>query len=190
MKLRPCPLQVKSGSNRLPPGSRMGGGGGRLPCVLSHKNCPRVPGGSRQGLDGAPVGIRQGYGDNFTGVIQFFTPRRPRVTFNYNLKVTRAPARNKPRIKPVNCPAGARRGPCWDPPGTRGHILKESPLAPPPCGTRGGGSLWGPDSACIGTRAESRRCPYDARTVPGRDPWINLQEDTQLLSYNVQSINP
>ena len=111
-----------------------------------------------------PVGPRP-------GAVQFFTPRRPRVTFNYNLKVTRAPARNKPRIKPVNCPAGARRGPFWDPPGTRGHILKESPLAPPPLRyPGGGGSLWGPDSACIGTRAESRRCPYDARTVPGRDP--------------------
>ena len=38
-------------------------------------------------------------------------PRCFWVTFNANSKVTRAPAINKPRIKPVNCPAGGRRGP-------------------------------------------------------------------------------
>ena len=52
----------------------------------------------------------------------FLTPRGARVTFNSNLRVTRAPAINKPRIKPVSCPAGARRSPYRDPPGTRGQI--------------------------------------------------------------------
>ena len=50
----------------------------------------------------------------------------PRVTFNTNLKVTRAPARNIPRLKPVICPAGARWGSCWDPLGTLGQFLKKS----------------------------------------------------------------
>ena len=35
------------------------------------------------------------------GAVHFFTPQGPRVTFNLNLKVTRDPATNKPRIKPV-----------------------------------------------------------------------------------------
>ena len=93
----------------------------------------------------------------------FFTPQGPRVTFNSSLKVTRAPATNKPRIKPVNCPAGARRVTCRDPPGTRGQILKESTQ-----GTRSGpqqypgGSLRGPESACRGPG----RSPTGALTMP------------------------
>ena len=46
--------------------------------------------------------------------------------FNSNLKIARAPARNKPWIKPVNCPERARRGPCRDSPGTRGQFFKEN----------------------------------------------------------------
>ena len=96
-----------------------------------------------------------------------FTPRGPRVTFNSNLNVTRAPAINKPRIKPVNCPAGARRGPCRDPPGTRGQIVKESKQGTRPNLLRyPGRRLWGPDSACRG----HGRSPTDARMGPGRDP--------------------
>ena len=118
-----------------------------------------VPHGNRCDLDRVPSIL--------------FTPRGTRVTFNSNLKVTRAPAKNKPRIKPVNCPAEARRGPCRDPSGKRWHILKEStqgirltPLRYP------GGWLWGSWLVLQGTRAESRRCPYDARTGPGQSPWI------------------
>ena len=57
------------------------------------------------------------------GAVHFSPPPGgPRVTFNSNLKVTRAPARNIPRFKPVICPAGARQGPCRDSPGTRGRM--------------------------------------------------------------------
>ena len=99
-------------------------------------------------------------------------------------------ARNKPRIKFVNCPAGVRRGPCRDP---RGQFLKESTEGSHPSPLRDpGGSLRGPDLAC---RNPGRfppvplRCPNGSRS----GPFINLQGDTQLLRYefiNVQSINP
>ena len=76
----------------------------------------------------------------------FFTPRGPWVTFNSSLKVIRAPATNIPRFKPVNCPAWGRRGPCRDPPGTRGQFLKKSTQDTRPSPLRDpGGSLWGPD---------------------------------------------
>ena len=60
-------------------------------------------------------------------------PGGPRVTFNSNLKVTRAPARKIPRFKPVICPAGAWQGPCRDPPGTQGRTQGTRP-----------GPLWDP----------------------------------------------
>ena len=102
----------------------------------------------------------------------FSTPRGPRVTFNSNLKVTRALARNIPQFKPVICPAGARRGPCRDPPWTRGQILKKN-------------------------TQDTRPGPYDVRAGPGldpcRDPCIISRGDTLLLRdvfINVQLINP
>ena len=131
------------------------------------------------------------------GAVHFFTPRRPRVTFNSNLKVSRAPARNIPWFKPVICPTGARRGPCRDPPGRRGQILKEStqdtrlgPLRDPD------GNLWGPDLACRGPgrcSAGALPCPSGSRSGALSGPLSNLQRDTQLLRdefINVQSINP
>ena len=73
----------------------------------------------------------------------FLTPRGPRVTFNSNLKVIRAPAINKPRIKLVNCPAGVRWGPCRHPSGTRRQILKKSTQCPRPDPLRyPGGTVW------------------------------------------------
>ena len=97
----------------------------------------------------------------------FFTPGGPRITFNSNLKVTRAPARNIPRFKPVICPAGARRGPCRDPPGTRRQFLKESTQSTRPGPLRDpGGSLWGPNLACRGPG----RCSAGAFTMPERVP--------------------
>ena len=65
-EVHPGPLQVKSGSHRLPPGYRTGGGV-QVPCVLSLKNCPRFAGGSRQGPRRAPVGL-------FTGLIRGIFP--------------------------------------------------------------------------------------------------------------------
>ena len=104
----------------------------------------------------------------------FFTPRGPWVTFHTNLKVTRATARNIPRFTPVNCPAGARPGPCWDPPGTRRQFLKKSTQDTRPGPLRDqGGSLWGPDLACRGPR----RCSAGAFTMSGplSGPLYNLQ---------------
>ena len=100
----------------------------------------------------------------------FFTPRGPRVPFNSNLKVTRAPAINKPRMKPVNCPAGARLGPCRDPPGTRGQNMKESTQGTRPDHLRyPGGVLCVPDSACrdpAGVLSVLLRCPNGSRSGP------------------------
>ena len=95
----------------------------------------------------------------------FFTPRGPRVTFNSNLKVTRCPEINKPRIKPINCPAGARRG-------HGNKFWRKARRAPArvPYGTREGACVV--LTRLVGDPVESRRCPYDARTGPGRDPWI------------------
>ena len=102
----------------------------------------------------------------------FFNPCGPRVTFNSNLKVIRAPAINKPRIRPVNCPTGARRGPYRDPPGTRGHILKESKQGTRPDTLRyPEGSLRGLDSTCRGPGRSSA----GALTMPERVPVGTLE---------------
>ena len=86
-----------------------------------------------------PLGTR-------SGAVHFFNPRWPRVTINSNLKVTRAPAMNIPRIKPVNwpvrCPAGAR----WPLSGSaretrtifEGQHAGYPPVPPPPYGTLAG----------------------------------------------------
>ena len=62
-ELHPGPLLVNSGSDRLQPRSRTGGGGVGVPSMLSFKNCARFPGGSRQGPRRAPAGL-------FTGLIR------------------------------------------------------------------------------------------------------------------------
>ena len=131
------------------------------------------------------------------GAVHFFTPRWPRVTFNTNLKVTRAPARNIPRFKPVICPAGARRVPCRDPPGTRGQFLKKitQDTRPGPYGTRAGacGVLTWLVGVPGGVPLVPLRCPSESRSGPLLGPLYNLQGDTQLLRdefINVQSINP
>ena len=116
----------------------------------------------------------------------FFTPGVPQVTFNSNLKVSRAPARNIPQLKPVICPTGSRRGPCRDPPGTRRQFLKESTQGTRPGSLRNpGGSLCGPDLACRGPE----RCSAGAFTMP-RYPCIISYQKTNLSMFNVQSINP
>ena len=77
---------------------------GRAPVTFSENDDKSPLIGGR-----APAGTRQDSGkasvmpwSQFTkGAVHFYTPQRPRVTFNLNLKVTRAPATNKPRIKPV-----------------------------------------------------------------------------------------
>ena len=75
--LRLCPLQAESGPLRLPPGYRKGFG--RVPCVLSFKIFPRVPGGSRQGPLRAPAG-------QFTGLVRGLFIAVARVTFKLELK--------------------------------------------------------------------------------------------------------
>ena len=159
----------------------------------SHFTKGAFPGGSRDVFGRTardPEGPRP-------GAVHFFTPRGPRATFNSNLKVTRAPARNIPRFKPVICLAGARRGPCRDPPGIRGQILKESTQDTRPGPLRDpGGSLrvltWlvGDPGGLLPVPS---RCPSGSRSVPLSGPLYNLQGDTQLLRdefINVQSINP
>ena len=79
---RPGPLQSKSRPHRLPLGSRRGAG--RVPCVFSFKNCPRVPGGSRQGARRAP-------GGQFTGLNRGIFLAGVGVTFKLEIKVTRGP---------------------------------------------------------------------------------------------------
>ena len=99
--LRPDPLQAETGPHRLPPGYL--GGSGRVPCVLSFKICPRVPGGSRQRPRLAPVG-------QFTGLIRDLFIAGARVTFKLELKVTRGPRevkKNGPH--PVGVPPGPVR---------------------------------------------------------------------------------
>ena len=106
------------------------------------------------------------------GAVHFFNPARARVTFNSNSKVTRAPAINKPRIKSVNCPTGAWRGPCRDPPRTPGQILKESTNGTRPDPLRyPGGSMWGPDPAFRGPG----RSPAGALRMPERIPVGTLE---------------
>ena len=101
----------------------------------------------------------------------FFTPRGPWATFITNLKVTRVPARNIPRFKPVICLAGDRRGPCRYPPGTREAFLKKiTPDTRPGPLRDHGGSLWGPDLACRGPG----RCSAGAFTMPERVPGETL----------------
>ena len=97
------------------------------------------------------------------------TPSGSRVTFNSNLN--RAPAKNKPRIEPVSCPAGTRRGPCRDPPGTRGQILKESTQGTRPdplYGTREGtcGVLTRLVGYPGGVLPVPLRCPNGSRSGP------------------------
>ena len=117
------------------------------------------------------------------GAVHFFTPRGPQGTFNSNLKVTWAPARNIPRFKTIICPAGARRGPCRDPPGTRVTIFKEKvkhagyPPGPPMRPEREPVPL---------------RCLSGSRSGPLPGPLYDLQGVTQLLRdefINVKSIN-
>ena len=98
------------------------------PMPWSHFTNGAFPGSSRA-VFGRPARDQEG---PRPGAVHFFTPGGPRATFNFNLKVTRAPARNIPRIKPVNSPAGARRGPCRDPPGKRGQYLRDSTQDSPP----------------------------------------------------------
>ena len=120
---------------------------------------------------------RTGSGGPRPGSI-FSDPRGPRATFNSDLKVTRATARNIPRFKPVIYPAGARWFPCRDPPGTRGQIfnvltwLVGDPGGVPPA---------------------PLRCPSGSRSGALSGPLYDLQGDTQLLRdefINAQSINP
>ena len=59
-------------------------GADQVPCVLSFKICPRVPGGFRQGSRRALV--RQ-----FTGLIRVLFLASARVIFKLELKVTRVP---------------------------------------------------------------------------------------------------
>ena len=122
----------------------------------------------KRGLPGQFLAVQHGTRRD-PGQVQsiFFTPRGPRVTFNSSLKVIRAPARNIPRFKPVICLAWARRGPCRDPPGTRGQFLKKSTQDTRPSPLRDpGGSLWGPDLACRGPG----RCSAGAFTMSERVP--------------------
>ena len=118
------------------------------------------------------------------GAFHFFTPRGPRVTFNTNLKGTRAPARNIPRFKPVICPAGTRLGPCGDPPGTRGQFLKKKTRDTRPA------PYWNRAGAC-GVLTWLLRDPggippvplYDVRAGPGRDPC----RDPCIISRGIHS---
>ena len=80
---RPGPLQGKSGPRRLPPGSRRGAG--RVHCVLSFINYPRVPGGSRQGP-------RRGTSGQITGQNRGIFLAGARGTFKLELNVTRGPS--------------------------------------------------------------------------------------------------
>ena len=105
---------------------------------------------------------RTGPGGTPTGCRPFSHPREPRVTFNTNLKVTRAQARNIPRLRPVICPAGAQH-----PAGIRqghGDNLQKKYAGYPTWDP--GGSLWGPDLAC---RAPGR-CSAGAFTISKRVP--------------------
>ena len=105
-----------------------------------------------------------------SGAVHFFTPRGPQVTINSNLKVTWAPAINKPRIKPVNYPVGARRGPCRHPPGTQGQFLTKSTQDNRPAPWYSVGRLWCPDLAC----RWPGRCSDGAFTMSERAPVGNL----------------
>ena len=115
---------------------------------------------------------RTGPGGTPTGCRSFFChPAGARVTFNLitNLKITRAPAINKPRIKPVNCPTGARRGPCRDPPGTHfegkhAEYPPESPTVP-----GGGGRACGVLPRLVGDKGGVPPVPLQCRTGTGRD---------------------
>ena len=164
----------RAGTGRASAGSL--GGPGKSPIMpWSHFTKGAFPGCSRAVFGrflAVPHGTRGGP-DRVPSIL--FTPGGPRVTFNINLKVIRARARNIPRFKPVICPAGTRRGPFRDPLGTRGQFLKENTQ-----GTRPGplrdpcGSLLGPDLACRGPG----RCFAGAFTMPQRvlvGPLYNLQ---------------
>ena len=128
------------------------------PMPWSHFTKGAFPGSSRA-VFGIPIGSRL-----------FFTPRGPQVTINSNLKVTWAPAINKPRIKPVNYPVGARRGPCRHPPGTQGQFLTKSTQDTRPAPRYSVGRLWCPDLAC----RWPGRCSDGAFTMSERAPVGNL----------------
>ena len=115
---------------------------------------------------------RTGPGGTTTGCLPFF---HPRVTFNSNLKVTRAPARKIPRPPawtktrriPAQAPYGTRAGAC----GVLTWFVGDPGGVPP----------------------VPLRCPSGSRTQPLSGPLYNLQWDTQLLRdelINVRSINP
>ena len=132
--------------------------------------------GSSRAVFGRPARDQEG---PRPGAVHFFTPGGPRATFNSNLKVTRAPARNIPSIKPVNSPAGARRGPCRDPPGKRGQYLRDSTQDSPPvrdpCG-----SLWDPDLTCIGDPGGVPPVLSGCSSGSRSRPLYDFQGDTQL----------
>ena len=93
-------LKRGPGPHKLPPRYRRGHG--RVPCVISFKICPRVPGGSRQGPRRAPAG-------QFTGLIRGLFIAGARATFKIELKVTRAPRGVQ---KKDGTRSGSHRVPC------------------------------------------------------------------------------
>ena len=164
------------------------------PMPWSHFTKGAFPGSSRavfRRFFGRPARYSEG---PRPGAVHFFTPRGPRVTFNSNLKVTWAPARNIPRIKPVNCPAGAQRGPCLDPPRTREQFLWDSTQGtrpPPPYGTLAG--AYGILTWLVGGPGAVPPVPSGCSSGSRSGPLYNFQGDTQLRRdefINVQSINP
>ena len=74
----------------------------RVSCVLYFKNCPRVPGGSRQGPHRAPTG-------QITGLNRGIFLAGSRVTFRLELKVIRARAGRKMD----GTRSGSLRGSVW-----------------------------------------------------------------------------
>ena len=82
-EVHPGPLQVKSGSHRLPPGSRTGGGGAGTLRAVAQKFSPfrwRIPTGA------PPSPCRTVY-----RLDTWYISRRGRVTLKLELKVTRGP---------------------------------------------------------------------------------------------------
>ena len=106
-ELNPGPLQVKSGSHRLPPGSRRGGGGSGYPACCPPKISP-LP--WRISTGAPPTPCR-------TGLIRGIFLAGARVTFELELKVTRGPRGLK------NWTAGSFRVPCR----TAKKTAKDSP---------------------------------------------------------------
>ena len=123
--------------------------------------------GSSRAVFGRFMAVPHGPGGTPTGRCPILHHVRPRVTFNTNLKVTRAPARNIPRFKPRNLPG--RNSACPLPGSARdtGTIFEEKltriPTRPPPLRDPGR-SLRGPDLACRGPG----RCSVDAFTLSER----------------------